>query len=72
MANFKEDNPTYRKPAKLPNDSNWHYIGDGKLHDPIIGDPAMHGNRWTIDYGYDNSKSFDKFNQGVKNNKTSE
>jgi len=50
----------------------WNYIGDGKLHDPIIGDPAMHGNRWTIDYGYDNSKSFDKFNQGVKNNKTSE
>lgn len=48
----------------------WNYIGDGRLHDPIIGDPAMHGNRWTIDYGYGSGKSYDKFNQGVKNSKS--
>jgi len=67
MANFKQDNPTYRKPAELPSDSNWHYIGDGRLHDPIVKDPAMNGNRWTIDYGYGSGKSFEKLNQPQKN-----
>jgi len=36
-------------------------LGNGKLHDPIIGHPAMKGRRWTIDYGYDSGESYDKF-----------
>ena len=44
--NFKGDSPKYRKPKPL--DNEWHYVGDGKLHDPTVGDPAMNGRRWTI------------------------
>jgi hypothetical protein len=56
--------PIYRKPEKLRAD--WNHIGDGKLHDPIIGNPAMHGRRWMIDFGYDSGKSFDKFQKSLK------
>ena len=56
--------PQYRKPGKLPAD--WNYVGDGKLHDPIIGNPAMHGRRWMIDFCYGSGKSFDKFQQSLK------
>lgn len=66
--NSANSKPSYRKPTPLM--GQWNYIGDGRLHDPIIGDPAMHGNRWTIDYGYGSGKSYDKFNQGVKNSKS--
>lgn len=67
MANFKGDKPLYRKPEPLK--SGWHYIGDGGQHDPIIGHPAMKGRRWMIDYGYDSGKSYQKFQQGLKNDK---
>lgn len=65
MANFKGDKPLYRKPEPLK--PGWHYIGDGGKHDPIIGHPAMKGRRWMIDYGYDSGKSYQKFQQGLKN-----
>ena len=58
----KSQKPQYRKPTSLP--ANWNYVGDGKLHDPTVGDPAMHGRRSMIDYGYSSGKSFDKFHQG--------
>ncbi len=66
MANFAHDKPTYRKPEPLQ--KGWHYIGDGRYHDPSTGSPAMKGRRWMIDYGYGSGKSFDKFQQGLKNN----
>jgi hypothetical protein len=57
--------PQYRTPTKLSGD--WDYVGQqGKLNDPIIGHPAMHGRRWMIDYGYGSGKSFEKFQQGLK------
>lgn len=56
--------PQYRKPSNLP--AQWSYVGDGKLHDPTVGDPAMHGRRWMIDYGYNSGKGYEKFQQGLK------
>lgn len=55
----------YRTPKNLP--GNWDYVGDGKLHDLTINNPAMHGRRWMIDYGYNSGKTYDKFVQGLKN-----
>lgn len=66
MSNFaNKQKPTYRHMSKLSGD--WNHIGDGKFHDPIIGHPAMRGRRWMIDYGYGSGKSFQKFQQGLKN-----
>jgi hypothetical protein len=45
----------------------WHYIGDGKFHDPSLGSDAMRGRRWMIDPSAGSGKSFQKFQQGMKN-----
>ena len=47
MANFAKDKPLYRKPEPLH--KGWHYIGDGKFHDPSLGSDPMRGRRWMID-----------------------
>jgi hypothetical protein len=65
MANFAKDKPTYRKADPLH--KGWHYIGDGKFHDPTLGSDAMRGRRWMIDPGAGSGKSFSKFQQGLKN-----
>ncbi len=52
--------PSYRNPSKIGDD--WHYIGDGKCHDPSINAKEMKG-RWTIDYNANSGKSFDKLDQ---------
>ena len=52
--------PSYRSPEKVG--GNWHYIGDGKLHDPSLNSKEMKG-RWTIDYNSNSGQSFDKLNQ---------
>ena len=65
MGNFANDKPTYRKPEPLK--GGWNYIGDGKLHDPSVGSPAMRCRRWIIDPSAGNGKSFSKFQQGLKN-----
>lgn len=46
-------------------EGEWHALGDGKLHDPLIGHPAMKGRRWQIDYahpphGYEKMQQVDK------------
>ncbi len=57
--------PTYIEPKSLGND-NWHYIGDGHLHDPSVNSPSMVG-RWTIDYNANSGQSFKKFQDNLKN-----
>lgn len=64
MANFAKDEATYRKPKPLT--GNWHYIGDGKSHDPSTGSPEMTG-KWTISKDHYSGKSYNKFNEGLKN-----
>ncbi len=45
---------------------DWYKLGSGnKIHDPLIGHPAMKGRRWQIDYGYP-SNGYDKMNQAEK------
>jgi len=66
MRNFANDTPpSYRKPDPLK--KGWHYIGDGKPHDPTSGHPEMLGRKWMIDPSYHSGKSFEKFQQGLKN-----
>jgi hypothetical protein len=65
MRNFAKDGPQYRKPDPLK--KNWHYIGDGKPHDITKGHPEMRGRTWIIDPSYHSGKSFEKFQQGLKN-----
>jgi hypothetical protein len=66
MRNFvKDGQPLYRKPDPLK--KGWHYIGDGKPHDPTTGHPEMRGRTWMIDPSYHSGKSFEKFQQGLKN-----
>jgi len=66
MRNFAKDgDPKYRKPDPLH--KGWHYIGDGKFHDPTLGSDAMRGRRWMIDPSAGNGKSFAKFQQGIRN-----
>ncbi len=57
---MKKDTESHKFPQKLKGD--WDLIGQQqpKPNDPLIGDPRMKGRRWTIDYGYDNGKSFGK------------
>ena len=65
MRNFaKSGPPLYRKPEPLK--KGWHYIGDGKLHDPSSDSPEMRGRKWMIDSSYNSGKSFAKFQQGLK------
>jgi len=65
MANFANDKPLYRKPEPLQ--AKWHYIGDGKPHDLTKAHPEMRGRTWMIDPSYHSGKSFEKFQQGLKN-----
>jgi len=65
MANFNGDKPLYRKPAPIK--SGWHYIGDGRSHDPTMGHPEMKGRKWMISQDYHSGKSFKKFEEGIKN-----
>lgn len=66
MRNFARSGPPlYRKPEPLK--KGWHYIGDGKPHDPTKGHPEMRGRTWMIDPSYHSGKSFEKFQQGLKN-----
>ena len=66
MRNFAKDGPPkYRKPEPLH--KGWHYIGDGKFHDPSLDSDPMRGRRWMIDPGAGSGKSFEKFQQGMKN-----
>lgn len=62
--NLKISSPTYRKPSNL--NGEWHYIGDGKFHDPTLGAKEMKG-RWTIDYNAGSGQSYNKFQQNLKN-----
>jgi hypothetical protein len=66
MRNFINDGtPHYRTPEPLK--KGWHYIGDGKPHDPTKENPEMRGRTWIIDPSYNSGKSFAKFQQGFKN-----
>jgi hypothetical protein len=66
MSNYPTNSKLkYVEPKSLEN-SNWHYIGDGQLHDPSVNSPSMVG-RWTINYNANNGKSFDKFQENLGN-----
>lgn len=52
--------PVYRVPKEVNGD--WHYVGDGRVHDPSINSKEMKG-RWTIDYNANSGKSFGKLNK---------
>lgn len=65
MSNFKSDPPKYKEPEPLK--QNWHYIGDGKFHDPTTNSSDMKG-KWTIDYGYGSGKSYNKFQESLNKN----
>ena len=58
---------TLRELMKL-RESDWKSIGSGEPSDPIIGDKAMKGRRWKIDWDA-NGKSYDKITKPTSKSK---
>ena len=69
---MKKDTQNHKFPKKLHGD--WDLMGQQQTapNDPILKHPAMKGRRWTIDYGYDNGKTFSKLKEkfAMANNDT--
>ena len=63
MENNK-DNTKYRVPQQPGKD--WTVLGQGKSIDRTESDPAMLG-RWTINYGYNSGKSYQRFLESLNN-----